>query len=212
MRKTILFTAILLIAVTAAAVLYFSSLQTDARHSEKALLHIPADAAIVGGFKYDDSFRDIFRDYTLFEALTGEQKTAEIRQLSSFLASSGDRKTGENIFFSVHYTGHAIELLWLLTFNNDFKEDKLKGLLQGTNDIKAVKKDEYYQISFKNINRPFFLYLNKDFALGSFAGSLVKKAIDNQSPKIDRQFVSEINATGQKNANSPFNLFNNHHS
>jgi hypothetical protein len=105
MNKVILSTVILTVAVFAVAYLYFSNISAGSRNNDHALSVIPQDAAIIFEFKNDKSIYDIFKDYTVFDAVIGEQKQAELKALKSILLSSVqlfEEAQGKSIYLSFH--------------------------------------------------------------------------------------------------------------
>lgn len=218
MKKILFFTFFLIIAVIAVAVLYFSNLSKGSRQNDKALSYIPSDAALVASFRYGASFNDIFRNYEVFDAVTGEEKATEINQLQQIILhhTAINAAVNEQTFFlSFHATPTSVNLLWLTTLNGKVNEQKIfKALSEDSQNLKVQKKlfNGYsgYQIILKPINKAFYLYLDDEIILGSFSEQLLQSCLSSKTPKIDRQFIAEINATGQKNINSPVNLFINH--
>lgn len=216
MRNTIIFTTILFIAVIAAAGLYFSNLSSGSRQNSRALSRIPADASITAGFRYDESFREIFQGYKPFFAAVGEEKTSEIRLVQKFFLSNPELSQaveGQFIFLSFHPAKEHIDFLWSVSLDEKLPLEDLLGRLSNPESgisIKTAGEDaDLYEVSFKAQDKPFFLYLNNGAAWGSFSKPLLLKVADPDAGKISKEFIAEINA-GSQNAGSPFNLFINH--
>jgi len=217
MRNTIISIIILFIAVIIAAGLYFSNLSSDDRQNSRALSRIPADASFVAGFRYDDSFREIFQNYKPFLAAIGDKKASEIRLIQKFFLSSPELSQaaeGQYIFLSFHLGKENVDFLWSVSLDEKFLKEDLPGRLSdpetGITVKAAAENADLYEIHFKAQDKPFFLCLNKSAVWGSFSKALLSKVTDPDAPKISREFIAEINNANSRNTSSPLNLYINH--
>jgi uncharacterized membrane protein len=88
MRRLIITTIILFIAVIAITVVYFKNLTTPGLHTSETMATIPDNAALVFEFNNDDGFYDIFTGNKLFAAVIGKDQITELDTLrKQFLVS-----------------------------------------------------------------------------------------------------------------------------
>jgi len=216
MRKIIILSSVLVICVITMAIKYFSELSGNSSHLDKVLKYIPRDAALVLNFNNDESFYEIFRDYELFNAITGERKAAEISQLQKTLLRPSllkDVTSNSKIFVSFHPTrADSVDFLFSINLNKEIPDKDVEDLLKGVPEITLNQSDKKgsYEITIKSINKKVFLFISDGVALASFSEPLLKICRDINSPKLDQDFINEINAASSKAQNSPVNLFINH--
>lgn len=215
MKKIIFITVLLLITTIVLAALYFSSLFMDNRNSSKVLGYIPADASVVMQFTNDNSFYEIFKDYKLFNDIIGKTREKELRVLkSSLLANSqiSQRIADQKIFLSFHNQQDSVSFLWLtmLADKIDLSEFKKEagGKFSLTDDkSEAEGNNRIFQIKFRDLKKPFFIFMDGQVVIGSFSRELVQRSINEDEAKISESFINEIGDQDIKNQNSLINLY-----
>jgi len=221
MKKIIILTSVLLISTILIAILYFSNLGVETNNNDRVLAHIPQETALIFQFKNDKSLNDIFKDYDLFNTILGAQRVAEITQLQLLLLKQPqllEASDNQNVFLSFYpISTDSVDLLWAMALNNKIPaSDIYKLLLLPSNDLIAkeisVSKQDVLEINIKPLNKIFYLFINNGLGAGSFSKYLIQKFLDKNTPKIPKEFISEINKSNQKNEDSPFNIFINHSS
>lgn len=215
MRKVLILCAVLLIAIIAIAGKYFSVLAGKDNNVIKALNFIPADAALVLHFNNNDSFYEIFKDYKLFDAVLGNQRKAEISQIRQVISLPAlkDYTLDKNIFVSFHPGKDSIEFLFTMNLEDQYSKQALQEAFMELPGVSIVDNERgIYKYDTNTPSRPFYIYLEKGAAAGSFSSSLLQKCLTNGSPRLAGTFVSEINKGSNKNQSSPINLFVNHQS
>jgi len=221
MKKIVILTSVLLISTILIAILYFSNLGVETHNNDKILAYIPQETALIFQFKNDKSLNDIFKDYDLFNTILGAQRVVEITQLQLLLLKQPqllEASDNQNVFLSFYpNSADSVDLLWTMAINNKIPAGDIYNLLLlSSNDIAAKKislsKQDVLEINIKSLNKIFYLFINKGLGAGSFSKYLIQKFLDKSTPKIRKEFIAEINISGQKNENSPFNIFINHSS
>lgn len=213
MRNIIIICAILLIGIAVLAEKYFAELSDKDNNVTKVLSHIPGDAALIINFKNDESFYEIFKDYELFNAIIGKNRTAEISQLRNLLLKNSlqDITADKNIFLSFHPTQDSVEFLFSINLDKHYSTDNLKESVSGIKGISVKSLDNnVYELNSNTLNKPFFLFLQQGVALASFSKKLLYQCINDKTTRLSRRFINEINKASGKNLNSPVNLFVNH--
>ena len=211
-------TGILLIAVFSVAYLYFSNLNVNSRSNDKTLAGIPSDASVIFRFSNDKSLYDIFRDYTVFDAITGKERKEEITWLKHTLIDNEELYSstlGQKIFISFHPSEEdKVSLLWLMPLKEDFKlADAEIVLKKEPNSQLKITEDmgvSLLEIKNNDIDRTFYLSIDRGIATGSFSKVLLLQSLDKDSKKISPEFIREINNSIQKDQNGIANLFINH--
>ena len=211
-------TGILLIAVFSIAYLYFSNLNVNSRSNDKTLAGIPSDASVIFRFSNDKSLYDIFRDYTAFDAITGKERKEEITWLKRLLINNDELYSstlGQKIFISFHPSKEdKVSLLWLMPLKEDFKlADAEIVLKKEPNSQLKITEDmgvSLLEIKNNDIDRTFYLSIDRGIATGSFSKVLLLQSLDKDSKKINPEFIREINNSIQKDQNGLANLFINH--
>jgi hypothetical protein len=81
MRKIIIICSVLISIIVIIAIKYFAQLAGKDNNVAKCISFIPSDAALILNFDNDESFYEIFKDYQLFDAIVGKQRSLEIEQV-----------------------------------------------------------------------------------------------------------------------------------
>ncbi|GAA4797935.1 hypothetical protein GCM10023231_28210 [Olivibacter ginsenosidimutans] len=218
MRKLIVITSVLFVAVIVAAILYFTSLSHNNRTQNSSLTAIPADAAFLVSFQNEKSFYNIFNDFEIFEAIVGKETQHEWNYLNKQLLRApnlAELTNKQTLYFSFHPTKDHINWLLTVPFKNRLKSDELFELLKkNTNDIATITPDtaiqSLYRIKFNDLSKPFFVALKPEAAFLGHEKDLVAKVLDNNSPHLSEHFLDELAQNGHKNDNAIFNLHLNH--
>lgn len=217
MRKLIIITSILFVAVVAAAVLYFTSLQRNGRAQNSALTYIPADAAFLVSFQNDKSFYNIFNDFKIFEAILGKETEHELAYLHKQLLKSPDFSeptAKQTLYFSFHPAKNHINWLLTIPFKTKLSPENSVAMLQknieGIGTITADSTVSLYQVKINELNNTFFVAFKSGVAFFSHNRDLIKRSIDDKAMHLSNDFLQELAKNGHKNDNSIFNLHLNH--
>ena len=215
MNKLILTTTLLIVAVFTVAYLYFSNISSGSRNNDKALSAIPHDAALIFEFKNDKSIYEIFSDYTLWDAVVGQQKKAEFTALKSILFSTKpvfQNTLGQTIFLSFHpRETDSVALLWIMPLPKNLeykdaaealKENTFIGYKESTIDNSLV-----IEAYIKSLGRTFYLHINQNMVSGSFSKKTLENSLNPENPKISTDLIDEINRANNQNQNSPASVF-----
>lgn len=215
MKKIIIITVLLLITTIALAALYFSNLFSDDRNSNKVLSYIPHDSALVLQFTNDNSFYEIFKDYTLFNSIIGKTRKSELHILKSSLLENpriSQLTDQQKIFLSFHQEKDSTEFLWLSMLSD--KVD-LADLQKGSSNKFKITTDSslsngnnhFMQVMIAGLPKPFYMFIDGSVVIGSFSKPLLQRSINKQEPKISETFIKEISDIDIKNTNSLINIY-----
>lgn len=216
MKRLIITTVVLFIAVIAITVAYFNNLRAPGLHTADTMLNIPDNAALVFEFNNEDGFYDIFTENKLFASVIGKQQMTELDTLRHQLLGSSALKdffNKQNIFISLHPVKNSIELLVTVTASKGLMPDAVakmpnqsnKGLLVSAATFGGKKGYTIYSGALK---KRFYL-LNKAEGIysGSFSKDLVEQAANYVAQK-DRKYFQTL--PDQQNSNSLANLYVNY--
>jgi hypothetical protein len=211
MKKIIFTISILLLSVIAVTWLYFKNLSTSENSSESVFKVIPTDASLIFEYKNEDSFYDIFKNFSLFRDVLGKHQIEQLGALKKVFiddASFTDGFNSANLFFSIHKTKkNEAEVLIIAPFINNQNIEKfvhkikIKYKLTSENDAKPP----IYQMLFSNQSK-FYFMLHQSLLVGSFDRDLVissKKQIESGMDSA----TFKIDFKSLRNKNSIANLY-----
>lgn len=217
MRKILILSSVLLIAIVVIASEYFSELSGNTNNFTKVLNNIPSDASVIISFSNDDSFHEIFKDYKPFDDVIGAEKATEQRLLYISLLNQQPLQQiaeGGRVFLSFHPSKNgSINFLYSMTLNGKFSADNISNSLYALRGVKIDKeRNGIFVLHLPNAKANFYLYVAKGMACGSFSEELVKRATSDATTKISQTFIGEINKNLLRDESSPINLFIDHRS
>ncbi|HYK77934.1 MAG TPA: hypothetical protein VEV16_13230 [Daejeonella sp.] len=215
MNKLILVTSVLLAAVFGVAYFYFSNISAGSKNNDKALAHIPQDAALIFEFKNDKGFYEIFADYPIFDALVGSTRKTELTALKNVLLNNKliqKIASDQNIFLSLHPSqSNEIDFLWLMASSKKITDEELESAISPDKNLSynrlPLNETSILKLHISGLNRPFYLHNHQGIIAASFSKELLLQTLHKNLPKIQEGFIAEINAASMKNENSPANLF-----
>lgn len=217
MKLVLGITTVLLLAVFSVAYLYFSNLTGDSRSNDKTLAAIPADAAIIFNFVNDRSLYEIFKDYTVFDTIAGNQKKQELKWLKNFILSYPELSSaafGQKVFLSLHpLSTDSLQFLWVMPLREDIQLDEIADFLKkqtGQITKGAQTGSSILEINDDSVPGTFYIGIDGGIARGSFSKALLLESLDGKSKKISKEFVQEINDAVLKEDNALTSLFINH--
>lgn len=211
-------TTVLLLAVFIVAYLYFSNLTGDSRSNDKTLASIPADASVILTFSNDKSLYEIFKDYTLFDTLTGNRTKQELSWLKHLLL---DNKTlasatrGQKVFLSFHpMSADSLQFLWVMPVLQKLELEDIEDVLTNGN-VNRIKKGVEAGVPLLEVTdvllaKTFYIGIDRGIARGSFSKALLLTSLNENAKKINEEFIKEINDAVLANDDALASLFINH--
>ena len=141
MRNTIIFAAILFVAVVITSVFYFGNLGRDPKSSIKPLHQLPADTYFISSFANDDATDNIFKDFQIFEAVLGTEQTNRWVELKRQLLRNpkfAPLISGNQIFISFHPDEQDIVPVFSVTATHDLDQRTLDQTLLTVSETYTV--------------------------------------------------------------------------
>ena len=197
MKKQIVITLILILVVALITIVYFKNLNPPGTSTEKVMLTIPDDAALIFDFNNEKSFYDIYNNNKVAAATLGK---TNLQQLDTLRQALFQNKTlqpffsGQNVFISFHPLNGVVE--WLLTTSAapGLNDGVLNNLDQPNGDLKTVRYNAgskpAYDIFIKALNKHFFVTnTHGNIFSGSFSKTLTEHTALYTPAKDKRAFV-----------------------
>lgn len=211
-------TTVLLLAVFSVAYMYFSSLTGDSRSNDKTLAAIPSDASLIFNFSNDRSLYEIFKDYTVFDAIIGKKNKKELSWLKALLLNNRDlygATQGQKIFLSFHpVSADSLQFLWTLPLQEDLILAELEEVIirQDGNQVKTITDggNSFIEVRNNSIDKNFYIAIDGGIARGSFSKKLLLSSLDKSDKKISKEYIGEINDAMLKDNDALASLFINH--
>jgi hypothetical protein len=217
MRRHIILSVILFIAIVCLAVLYFRNLTTPGSRTANVLRSIPNNAALIFEFNNEDSFYEIYNGNKLFAAVIGNEQQEDLDTLRKQLLNINQLKpffNGQDVFISFHPgKDNTIDLLLTTSVDKKFDPETLDKIPQSDKKLLTISSLNYgnskgYDVYSTNLKKHFYLVSK---AKGIYAGSFSKEMIDAYvayTPKKDEK--NFILLPQQQTSNSLANLYINY--
>lgn len=213
MKKIIIIISVLILGIVAVTWLYFKNLSATEHSNESVFKVIPNDAAIVFEYKNEDSFYDIFNDFSLFGDLLGRNNLEHLNALKQVFVDDANISPSfkkSNLFFSLHQNQrNNAEILIVAPFSKEAGSDpeeiiaSLKTKFRLISDADA--NQPLYQLSFNN-KSTFYFIIYQSLMIGSFEKTLVNHSKELiLSGKENNSF--KIDFKSPRNKNSIANLY-----
>jgi hypothetical protein len=213
MKKIIIIISVLILGIVAVTWLYFKNLSATEHSNENVFKVIPNDAAIVFEYKNEDSFYDIFNDFSLFGDLLGRNNLEHLNALKQVFVDDANISPSfkkSNLFFSLHQNQrNNAEILIVAPFSKEAGSDpeeiiaSLKTKFRLISDADA--NQPLYQLSFNN-KSTFYFIIYQSLMIGSFEKTLVNHSKELiLSGKENNSF--KIDFKSPRNKNSIANLY-----
>jgi hypothetical protein len=213
MKKLVITTTVLIIAIACITVVYFKNLNPAGSHTSRVMNTIPDDAAVIFEFNNEQGFYDIFSDNTLLNNAIGQEKLNDIDTLRSTLLGNQLLKKyfdGQNLYISLHPVKNGVDLLLTISAAKGFDISVIDQLAKQQNNgliIKPIRinSKEGYNVYISSIKKQFFIINKEDniFA-GSFSEDLARHSAQYK-PKSDKKDFLLLSE--QQNSNSLANFY-----
>ncbi|GAB3937612.1 hypothetical protein [Mucilaginibacter myungsuensis] len=218
MKKHIIITIILLVAVVAVTVVYFKNLNTTTASSTgKVMESIPNTAGLVFEFGNDAGFYDIFKDNDLLTNIAGKQKMQELDLLRRKLLNAPLLKNyfnDQHIYVSIHgQPADSISFLITVAGSAIFSKTHIAELAKQAKtglkitDTKLGGKNGY-SIYLDSLKKTFYV---ADKGNNIFSGSFSKPLAEQSAGyKPAKGSINYLQIPDQQNNNSLANLYVNY--
>jgi hypothetical protein len=217
MKRLVISTMILLAAVVAVTIMYFSNLRPLGQHTGRVMHTIPPNAAFIIEFNNDTGFYAIFKDNQLFTNLIGQSSSNELSTIRKEIFSNPSLAhffSGQNVFISLHpEANNQVNFLITTSASPDFNvsmldqlvKQKAGSLVVSPITIEGKKGYTFYSGALKK--RFYLIAHSGDIFSGSFSKELIVQAA-RMNPK--KELVPFVLISDQQTTNSLMNLYINY--
>lgn len=210
MKKIIILTSVLFLAVIIASILYFTMLNRNTRSEGKALAYIPENAFLIGSLKNEQSFYELFDDYAPVDAILGEQTTHELAYLKTYLlqhAAVRDIVANQPLYFSVHLESDSITWLITMQLREKLNSEGLENLLKTLDEqVQSNEEGAVYKINLKELGRTLYLAHSDDVVQISYNPNLISPPTVSRDKESGSRYKQTIQDFDQKNNHAILNL------
>lgn len=217
MRRPIILSVFLLIAIAFLAVLYFRNLTTPGARTANVLRSIPNNAALVFEFNNEDSFYDIYSGNKLFAAVAGIQQMSDLDTLRKQLLNNNLLQpffNGQDVFISFHpEKENTIGLLLTTSVDKKFDPSAFDKLSQQQQGLLKVNPASFggargFDVYSSALKKHFYLVSKeKNIYAGSFSKETITAYVAYKAKKDQKNFIL---LPQQQTANSLANLYINY--
>lgn len=215
MKKIIVITSLLFVAVIAVAVFYFSGMQKENRDQGRLLAHIPENAVFIGAFQNDRSFFDVFEDYGPIKSLLGKNAQHQLDYLYSALLQNPafeELLSKQRIYISFHPDKDKLEWLISIPFRKKTSaEEGARLLAQAGEDIVIHDADSttdgLYLVDLKNLGSSVYVGFKANLAQVSFSKKLMSMAMDDAAAHLSTELMGGMQQNRLKAENDLLTLY-----
>ncbi|MEO5911593.1 MAG: hypothetical protein ABIP95_11940 [Pelobium sp.] len=214
MKKIITIISLLIIGIVAVTWLYFSNLSSFENSNERVFKILPANASLVFEYKNEDSFYEIFKDFTLFKEVLGKNNLEYLGALKQIFVDNGTFSSSflkSDVFLSLHQTEkNKADILIIAPLSKDAKQKEalfINSLKEKYKLIDTLSQgnEPIYQLPF-NKSANFYFSFDQDLLIGSFNKSLViQSQTQSKKKEFNNNFLVDFKST--RNKNSIANLY-----
>lgn len=209
MRKIYLTLIILLFAMVGMVYLYFSRLNRESAYNEISLFAATANSGLVFCIHNDKSVFEILKGQDLFQQLLGEKKFSQLSLLKNKIIANpsiNNLIANRNIYISF-LGGEDKQIDYLISTQLNDEQDKTAFMEALRNSgIKVAPIGNLVKLTL-NDSTAFFAGIKKNLLLLSGAPAPVTAAIDLNSSRDNKEFISYIKLNNKFNSNSVGNMF-----
>lgn len=214
MKKIITIISLLIIGIVAVTWLYFSNLSSFENSNERVFKILPANASLVFEYKNEDSFYEIFQDFTLFKEVLGKNNLKYLGALKQIFVDNDTFSNSflkSDVFLSLHQTEkNKADILIIAPLSKEATQNEsvfINALKEKYKliDTTSQGNEPIYQLPF-NKNSNFFFSFDKDLLIGSFNRDLViQSQTESKKKQFNNNFLVDFKST--RNKNSIANLY-----
>lgn len=213
MKKTIVITILLFIAVIAATIYLFGDFNKNNKQDSKALQYLPENTLAIASFANDETVDTIFNEYELFKAILGQGNFDDLERLKGELLRSEQLSpfvTGQQILLSFHREKDQITPLYSVQVGQSLDNNSLGTLIgQIGNNYKVQPFDTLGQ-RFFGLNKgikdsTLYCAYSHEIVFASYSKQVLTQIFDKNVRKINTKQIEFF--VNHNNKNTPLSLY-----
>ncbi|MDQ1149016.1 hypothetical protein QE382_001000 [Sphingobacterium zeae] len=213
MKKTIIITVILFIAVIAATIYLFGDFNKNNKQDSKALQYLPENTLAIASFTNDQTVDTIFNDYELFKAIIGQQNFSHLKRLKEDLLQNDQLAPlvdGQQILLSFHQEKEQITPLYSVQVGQSLDDKTLATLLGNVGKNYKIQPFDTLGHRFYGLNqgtKDSTLYCSyfHEIIFASYSKKVLAQIFDKNVKKINTKQIEFF--VNHNNKNTPLSLY-----
>ena len=213
MKKTIVITILLFIAVIAATIYLFGDFNKNNKQDSKALQYLPENTLAIASFANDQTVDTIFHDYELFKALIGQGNFANLQRLKDELLNSEQLAPlveGQQILLSFHQEKDQITPLYSVQVGQSIDNNTLAtvmGQIGKNNKIQPFDTlgQQFYGLNQGVKDSTLYCTYAHEIIFASYSKQVLAQVFDKNIKKIDAKQIDFF--VNHNNKNTPLSLY-----
>lgn len=213
MKKTIIITILLFIAVIVATIYLFGDFNKNNKQDSKALQYLPENTLAITSFANNEAVDTIFKDYELFKAVLGQGNFSNLEQLKAELLQNEQLTpfvAGQQILLSFHQEKDQITALYSVQVGQSLDNNTLEKLMgQVGNNYKVQPFDTLGQ-RFFGLNKgvkdsTLYCAYAHEIIFASYSKQVLAQIFDKNVKKINNKQIEFF--VNHNNKNTPLSLY-----
>ncbi|MFU1857560.1 hypothetical protein ACK8HY_11115 [Sphingobacterium sp. NGMCC 1.201703] len=213
MKKTIIITILLFIAVIVATIYLFGDFNKNNKQDSKALQYLPENTLAITSFANNEAVDTIFKDYELFKAVLGQGNFSNLEQLKAELLQNEQLTpfvAGQQILLSFHQEKDQITALYSVQVGQSLDNNTLEKLMgQVENNYKVQPFDTLGQ-RFFGLNKgikdsTLYCAYAHEIIFASYSKQVLAQIFDKNVKKINNKQIEFF--VNHNNKNTPLSLY-----
>ncbi len=213
MKKTIIITVILFIAVIAATIYLFGDFNKNNKQDSKALQYLPENTLTIASFANDQTVDTIFNDYELFKAIIGQRNFSNLERLKDELLRSEQLAplvAGQQVLLSFHQEKDQITPLYSVQVGQSIDNNALATLLGNVGKNYKIQPFDTLGQRFYGLNQgtkdsTLYCAYSHEIIFASYSKQVLSQIFDKQVKKISTKQIEFF--VNHNNKNTPLSLY-----
>ncbi|WP_324756948.1 SMP-30/gluconolactonase/LRE family protein [Sphingobacterium thalpophilum] len=213
MKKTIIITILLFIAVIVATIYLFGDFNKNNKQDSKALQYLPENTLAIASFANNQTVDTIFSDYELFRAILGQANVDHLEKLKSELLQSPQFAPfveGQQILLSFHQEKDQITPLYSVQVGQSLDNNSLATLIAQAGKGYQVQPldtlgQRFYALVQGSKDSTLYCAYSHEIIFASYSKKVLAQVFDKNVKKINSKEI-EFFVT-HNNKNTPLSLY-----
>ena len=213
MKKTIIITILLFIAVIAATIYLFGDFNKNNKQDSKALQYLPENTLAITSFANNETVDTIFKDYELFKAIIGQGNFSDLERLKTELLQSEQLTpfvSGQQILLSFHQEKDQITPLYSVQVGQSLDNNALATLIGQIGDNYKVQPFDTLGQRFFGLNKgikdsTLYCAYSHEIIFASYSKQVLAQIFDKNVKKINTKQIEFF--VNHNNKNTPLSLY-----
>ncbi len=213
MRNTIIFSAVLFIAVIAASIYYFRNLDNEHNQAAKPLKHLPDNTLLIVSLHNNEVSDNIFKDFDIFDALLGGDEMQLLGQFKNQLLRQeeiGQFFQDTEIYISFHPSKKGMETILTIPTSTAISADLFATLLKNIPQKYTVSHTDtlgqtIYNLTYGNKDSVLHVLYYQNILFSSSSKQLLTKIVDKSTRHLPDEQIDFFLKNSSRN--TPLSIY-----